>query len=92
MNLKDVKRLVRVYRQAEAVGLVILSCSVQRALLHVAHHEKEAAGERLRESVRFCEIAMSGTERAREFAPGAKAIIRQILKKEFDNDENGGKI
>jgi hypothetical protein len=92
MNLRDIKRLVRVYRQAEAVGLVILSCSVQRALLHVAHHEAQAAESRLRESVRFCEIAMSGTDKAREFAPGAKAIIQNILKKEFDNPDSGGKI
>lgn len=87
MNMTDIKRLVRVYRQADSVGLAILSCSVQRALLHIAHREPRAAEARLRESVRFCEIAMSGTDKAREFAPGAKAIIQNILKKEFDNGE-----
>lgn len=92
MNITDIKRLVRVYRQADNAGLYILSCSVQRALLHIAHREPQQAGERLRESVRFCEIAMSGSEAAQQFAPGAKAVINRILQKEFDNGESGGKI
>ena len=92
MNMADIKRLVRIYRRADEVGLAILSCSVQRALLAVAHKDKGESERRMRESVRFCEIAMSGTDKAREFAPGAKAIIQNILKKEFDNGDSGGKI
>lgn len=81
MNITDIKRLVRLYRRADKIGLAILACSVRCALLHFAHRERGAARERLEESVRFCEIAKSGTQAAQEFAPGAKAILENILAK-----------
>ena len=81
MNITDIKRLIRVYRKADEVGLPIMSCSIQRGLMDYAHGKRAECKERLEESVRFCEIAMHGTQVAQEFAPGAKAILKKILEK-----------
>lgn len=81
MRINDVKQLVRVYTRADEIGLAILACSVRRALMAIAKRDWDTCKSRLKESLRFCEIAKSGTEKARLAAPGFKMVICRILAK-----------
>ena len=82
MNFTDLKRLIRIYNRAEDIGLIILSGTVQQAVRAASKKDFEEARSRLEVALTFCNIATkAGTDEAKQFAPGAGVIIKNILDK-----------
>lgn len=76
---KTILRLARLSVGAERAKLLILSASIDRGLLALAHNNQSEFSRRLAESVQFCQIAKSGTPAARKFATTALPVLEKFL-------------